>query len=207
MIIAILSGKGGSCKTTTALAFAAILSKKHKILVVDADPQCSLGWVAEKSGAKFDVVEESDPDALGKLSKIGGYDYIICDSAPGLSGEAIATIAKLSDYIVLPTSPSPLDIRELTRTIKQIIIPSNTPYRVMFGRVDYRRVGEAETLQDQLTTAGIPVFKALVRSRVAHERAIIEEKLITQYQGSGGKDALKDYQAVVKQLMGDLKDA
>lgn len=194
-------------KTTTALAFASILSKKHNVLVVDADPQCSLGWVAEKSKAPFDVVEESDPAKLEKIGRIQGYDYTVCDTPPGLSGDGIATIANQSDYIALPSSTSPLDIRELTRTIKQVIVPSGKPYRVLLGRVDYRRVGEAEALQQKLGDAGIPTFKTLVRSRVAHERAIIEQQLITQYKGSGGRDALKEYQAVVREMLGDLDNA
>ena len=47
-IVTIASGKGGSCKSTTTLCLAAILSEKHKVLVADTDPQGSLGGCVAK---------------------------------------------------------------------------------------------------------------------------------------------------------------
>jgi chromosome partitioning protein len=203
-IIVIASGKGGSCKSTTALSLAAILSIKNKVLVVDTDPQGSLGWVADRSEATFDVMNETDQNILAKLKRIGGYDFLICDTPPALASEALQIVIKLSDFAVLPSPTSPLDIRELTRTIKQIIAPTQIPYRVLLARVDSRRINEALSLQSSLMNNGIPVFNAIVRTKVAHERAIVEGKLITQYRGSGAKEATEDYQRVADELLRDL---
>lgn len=203
-IVAIASGKGGSCKSTTALSLAAILSEKYKVLVVDTDPQGSLGWVADRSEATFDVMNETSQKILSHLRKIGGYEILICDTPPALASEALETTIALSDFAVLPSPTSPLDIRELTRTIKQAIAPLNKPYRVLLARVDSRRLNEALAIQSQLMNGGIPVFNAIVRSKVAHERAIVEGKLITQYKGGGAKEALDDYQRVADELLREL---
>jgi chromosome partitioning protein len=203
-IISVVAGKGGSCKTTTTIALAAILCHRRKILVVDADPQGSLAWVSEQAEAEFDVAQETDPKTLGKLRNLSDYQALICDTPPGLSGQSLALIVKLSDYVILPTTISPLDIRELTRTIHQIVLPVGNPYRVLLSRVDARRINEAQDIQAELTSKGIPVFKSIIRNRVANERAIVEGKLITQYKGSGGKQAAEDFQAVAKELLKDL---
>ncbi|NET32882.1 MAG: ParA family protein [Cyanothece sp. SIO1E1] len=208
MIIVIAAGKGGSCKSTTALAIAAILHKRRKkILVVDCDPQGSLSWVAESAEAQFDIAQEVDPMVLAQLGKLDDYDYIICDTPPKLSDDGLGTAVKLADYCILPTPTSPLDTRELPRTINQIIKPTKTPYRVLLARVDSRRAAEAIALQTKLSELDIPTFKAFIRNRVAHERAIIEGKLITQYKGSGAKDALTDYTKVVTELLKELRNA
>lgn len=203
-IVAIASGKGGSCKSTTALSLAAVLSEKYKVLVADTDPQGSLGWVADRSEAEFDVVNETDQKVLAQFRKIGGYDFILCDTPPALASEALEVTVKLSDFAVLPSPTSPLDIRELTRTIKEVVGPIGTPYRVLLARVDSRRINEAMTIQSQLMEAGVPVFNAVARNFVAHERAIVEGKLITQYKGAGAKDAADDYRRVASELLREM---
>jgi len=203
-IVAIASGKGGSCKSTTTLCLAAVLSENHKVLVADTDPQGSLGWVADRSEANFDVVNETDQKILSHFREIGGYDFILCDTPPALASEALEVTVKLSDFAVLPSPTSPLDIRELTRTIKEVIAPSGTPYRVLLARVDSRRINEALSIQSQLMAAGVPTFNAIARTFVAHERSIIEGKLITQYKGSGAKDAADDYRRVASELLREM---
>ena len=203
-IISVCSGKGGSCKTTTAIGLAAVLCDRHKILVVDTDPQGSLSWIAEQADAGFDVAQETDLEALGRLRDIAGYKALICDTPQGLSGKSLGLIVQLSDFIVLPSTISPLDIRELTRTAHQVIKPIGTPYKALLSRVDARRITEAQAVQESLRAEGFPVFKGIVRNRVAFERAIVEGKLITKYRGSGGKQSADDFQAIAKELLKDL---
>lgn len=105
-IVAITSGKGGSCKSTTALSLAAILSEKYKVLVADTDPQGSLGWVADRSEAEFDVVSETDQKNLARFCAIGNYDFILCDTPPALASESLEITVKLSEFAVLPSPTS-----------------------------------------------------------------------------------------------------
>ena len=207
-IITVAAGKGGSCKTTTVLGLAAFLSKKskHKLLVIDTDPQGSLTWVSDRASPIFDVAHETDPSIIAKLRKVGGYTHILCDTPPGLDNQTLSIILKLSDFAILPSPPSPLDIRELTRTISQVVIPSETSYRVLLARIDSRRINEALEIQSQLMDKDIPVFNAVIRYLVAHERAIIEGKLITQYKGSGAKEAANDYRKVTDELIREIRE-
>jgi chromosome partitioning protein len=203
-IITVAAGKGGSCKTTTALSLAAILSSKKKILVVDADPQGSLAWVSDRSAPKFDLAQESDISVLKKLRKVGGYDLIICDMPPGLDNASLSVTLKLTDFVILPSPPSPLDIRELTKMINHVVKPSGMPYRVLLSRVDSRRINDALAIQSQLMEKDIPVFNAVIRYLVAHERAIIDGKLINEYKGSGAKDGVADFRRVADELLREI---
>jgi chromosome partitioning protein len=204
-ILAITSGKGGSCKSTTALSLAAILSERFKVLIVDSDPQASLSWIADRSEAQFDVMSETQPEILSRLRKVGGYDFILCDTPPALASEVLETTVKLSDFAVLPSPISPLDIRELSKTIQTVIKPIEKPYRVLLARVDSRRLNEAFTIQSQLMEKDIPVFNGVIRANIAHERAVVDGKLITQYTGKRFKEASEDYRRVTDELLRELE--
>lgn len=141
---------------------------------------------------------------LEKLKKIGGYDLIVCDMPPGLDNEALSVTLKLTDFAILPSPPSPLDIRELTKTINLVVKPSGVPFRVLLSRVDSRRINDALALQSQLMEKGIPVFNAIVRYLVAHERAIIEGKLIDEYKGAGAKEGYGDFSRVADELLREI---
>ncbi|HEY9643683.1 MAG TPA: hypothetical protein V6C57_24555 [Coleofasciculaceae cyanobacterium] len=100
------------------------------------------------------MAQETDPKTLGKLRNLSDYQALICDTSPGLSGQSLALIVKLSDYVILPSPISPLDVRELTRTIHQIVLPVGNPYRVLLSRVDARRINKAQDIQAELTSKG-----------------------------------------------------
>ncbi len=66
-IIAIGSIKGGVGKSTSAIIFAKLLSKKYKVLLIDADPQAST-----TSYFSSDLLEEQGVD----VSKQNIYEVL-----------------------------------------------------------------------------------------------------------------------------------
>lgn len=207
LVISVINGKGGSGKSTTALAVAAVFAEERRVLLIDADPQGSSTWATELAAeAVYDLALESDPATLAKLRSVAAYDVLVADTPPALTNDAVEALAKASDFVILPTSPSALDLRELTRTIAAVIKPLGVRYRVLLNRVDSRRLVEVTQVKASLGRAGIRVFDDFVRSRVALERFIVEGQPLTTYGGAGGKAALVEYRRIVAQLLSDLAE-
>jgi chromosome partitioning protein len=206
-IIAILNGKGGVGKTTTAVNLAATLSEKFRVLLVDADVQGSATWWSERTqkGIGFDIAQETNPKLLGKLRKIQGYDLIVVDTPPALHSEALAVVVENADYLVLPTPPAPMDLVALIDTVKKAVLPTGTPHRVLLTKVDSRSLNEALEAQNTLLELGIPACNAFIRAYKAHERAALDGVAITKLRGKNAREAESDYRRVTDELQRDWK--
>lgn len=206
-IIAVLNGKGGVGKTTTAVNLAAAFSEKHKVLLVDADPQGSAAWWSGRSdkGMGFNLVQETDPQLLSELKKIEGYDLVVVDTPPALRSEALTAVVAISDYLVLPTPPAPMDLAVLIETVREAVTPMGVAHRVLLTKVDVRSMGEALEAQNTLKELGIPACNAFIRAYKAHERAALEGVPITQWRGPNAREAEADYRRVANELQRDWR--
>ncbi|MBD2166528.1 ParA family protein [Calothrix sp. FACHB-156] len=206
-IIAILNGKGGVGKTTTAVNLAANFAQKYNVILIDADIQGSASWWfgRNQNGMGFDLSQETDPQLLGDLRKLTGYDLVIVDTPPALHSEALATVVAIADYLVLPTPPAPMDLTVLIETVRKAVIPLGVPHRVLLTKVDPRSIGEAVEAQNTLMRLGIPACKTFIRAYKAHERAALEGVAITQWRGKHSLEAQSDYRRVANELQLDWR--
>ncbi len=106
--IAFWSPKGGAGKTTLALNFAAAAcAAGKKVIVYDLDPQQSSVDVFRDKNLPFTVLS-------GKPEINPRADLIVYDYPPR------ADIQVEGDVIVIPLRPSVLDLRAVTKSIRQI---------------------------------------------------------------------------------------
>ncbi|MEA5569653.1 ParA family protein [Calothrix sp. UHCC 0171] len=206
-IIAVVNGKGGVGKTTTAVNLAATFAEQQKVLLVDADIQGSASWWFGRSqnGMGFDLSQDTNPQLLSHLRKIKGYDLVIVDTPPALHSEALAAVVGIADYLVLPTPPAPMDLAVLVDTVKSAVAPAGTPHRVLLTKVDTRSLGEALEAQNALMELGIPACNAFIRIYKAHERAVLDGVPITQWRGKNGREAESDYRRVAEEIQRDWR--
>ena len=123
MIISVLNIKGGVGKTTVSTNLASGLQGLgQKVLVIDTDAQGSaMAWQAQRE--KDDIMLVSIPNAavLRKQALIlaAEYDTVIIDGSPNVDALAAVSIA-LSNLIILPVGPSPLDIWASGKMVNKI---------------------------------------------------------------------------------------
>ena len=148
--LALISQKGGSGKTTLALALAAA----HELVggqaaVIDLDPQGSATvWGRLREGVP-PVVIAAHPPRLARVVEAAvdaGASLVVIDTAPREAGGA-AEVARLADLVMIPCRPSAIDLAAIPATLAAI------------------------GMADALRAFGIGLAPVTLGARVAHAKA------------------------------------
>lgn len=120
-VVAVANRKGGVGKSTIAghLAVAAAAAGE-RVVLMDTDPQGSLAswWNARNANdvqfAHAELVEL--PDQFRALAE-RGFTLAIIDTPPAVT-TTIAAVVDAADLVVVPTRPSPHDLRAVGATVE-----------------------------------------------------------------------------------------
>jgi chromosome partitioning protein len=123
-VIALTSQKGGSGKTTLAghIAVEADRAGCGPVAIVDTDPQGSLtDWWNEREASAPSFLQAQIDTLEHDLQRARehGFALAVIDTPPAITS-TIELVVGLADLVIVPTRPSPHDLRAVGTTIEMV---------------------------------------------------------------------------------------
>jgi chromosome partitioning protein len=185
-VVALCSQKGGSGKTTLAghLGVQAERAGAGPAALIDTDPQGSLAawWNARATDAPaFAATTLAKlPDDLEQL-RAAGCRVVIIDTPPAIS-MAIQRVINLADLVIIPTRPSPHDLRAVGATVD---MAERAQKRLVF-------VVNAATMRARITSDAAvalsqhgTVAPVLVHQRTLFASSMIDGRTVGEVEPAG----------------------
>lgn len=188
-VIVLASQKGGAGKTTLAahLAIAAEAAGDGPAVLIDTDPQGSLSaWWNVRAAETPALAPATIAELPAKLAALAtaGYAVAVVDTPPAIT-EAIGAVVASADLVLIPTRPSPHDLRAVGSTV-ELVQGAAKPFvfAVTQAKPNTRLTVQAVTA---LSAHGA-VAPAIVHDRVDYAASMIDGRTV-QETDSRGKSA------------------
>lgn len=173
-VLAFASQKGGSGKTTLSahMAVQAERAGAGPVVLVDTDPQGSLSeWWNDREPEMPAFAQTTTGRLLGDLDDLRarGFKLAIIDTPPAIT-MAIQAVVVVSDMVVIPTRPSPHDLRAAGATVDLV---ENADKSLMF-------VINAASARAKITSdAAIALSQhGTVAPTIVHNRTVFASSMI-----------------------------
>ena len=172
IVVAMISQKGGSGKTTLALALAVAHEQAGGVAVVaDLDPQGSAAaWHRFRSAGR-PLVEPVHPPRLSRALEAfrkAGAGLVVVDTAPHASAGALAA-AKVADLVLVPCRPSTPDLAAIGASLEVANLAGAHAAVVLNGAP--ARGSLAAEAAAAVAGSGARVAPVTLGARVAHVHA------------------------------------
>ena len=177
-LIALISQKGGSGKTTVAMQLAAGLALEgYRVALADLDPQESASrWAASAPpeapfAAKVLALRGNAAEMSKALRPVANkVDIVVMDCPPSIEHPHTMSALELSDIALVPVVPGPTDLWA-TRGIERLILDRQQRRPKLRGALLPNRVMRtalAGDVLDVLQDFSLPVLDAALSQRSAY---------------------------------------
>jgi len=163
--LVVVSQKGGVGKTTLAghLGVMAEINKNGPVALIDTDPQASLSsWWNERKAESPMFASVSIANLANHLNELeeGGFKLAIIDTPPAVT-DTIRLVIAVADLVLIPTRPSPHDLRAVGSTVEMVEAAGKPMVFVINGAAARARItGEAAiALSQHGTVAPVTIYQ------------------------------------------------
>ncbi|HGB3858566.1 TPA: AAA family ATPase [Salmonella enterica subsp. enterica serovar Typhimurium] len=184
--LVLASQKGGAGKTTLAahLAIAAELAGAGPAVLIDTDPQGSLSaWWNSRDANTPALAAAKLAELPEKLEALGsaGFKLAVIDTPPAIT-DAIRDVVKLADLVLIPTRPSPHDLRAVGSTV-DIAQEAGKPFA--FTLTQAKPNARLTVQAVAALSAHGPVAPSIVHDRVDYAGSMVDGRTVQETDSKG----------------------
>jgi chromosome partitioning protein len=201
-VIALCGQKGGTGKSTTAIAIAGEYHRRGlQVLLVDGDPQGTTSTWAEKAAAAgkttpMVIAMNARMHLPGQLDKIGKDSDVIVIDCPGRLDAVQRSALMVADLAVLTCGPTGPEAWALTQSVELVQEAMAVRPELRAAVLVTRKIVGTAIGADARQTFkgwGLPVLKTELCMRVAYQEAITGGDTVTVYaEGQAASDEVRD---------------
>ena len=186
--VALIAQKGGTGKTSLALALAVCAGDAGQIAVIlDIDPQATAcNWHDRRRHGGAPVVSDTQPARLRHTCATAaaqGVDLAVIDT-PARSEAAALEAARVADLVVIPCRPQIYDVETIPATQQILALAGNPSAVVILNAVPSRGQRRVEQARIAIERFGLPVCPFIVGHRAAVGDAAALGLTATEFQPS-----------------------
>jgi chromosome partitioning protein len=204
MLLALAGLKGGTGRTTLAVALAAeARARGRRTLLVDLDPRADAHAWALSAGELAPTTLALPGAPAGQAERLRGlafgHDLTVIDTPA--DPKVLQVVAEVAELVLIPCRPSPMDAWAAADAVELCLqIRSSSNFRMQLAVVPNAleaRTRISAALPNDLRSLGLPVLQQTVARRVAHQEAMAD----------GTTAGLDDPESLAAREIGELLDA
>ncbi len=184
-VLAVASRKGGSGKTTLSahVAVEAQRAGAGPVAVMDIDPQGSLAdWWNEREEGMPRFAATSLETLAQDIEYLRDKDFglVVIDTPPAIT-DTIISVIEVADLVLIPTRPSPHDLRSVGATVEMVESIGKPMVFVLNGATPRARItNEAIAV---LAQHG-PLAQGIIHQRVDFASSMIDGRTVMELPSS-----------------------
>ena len=186
-VIAVIAQKGGTGKTTIALALAVAARRQGKMsAVIDLDPQATASNWGDRRSDDTPVIVSAQPARLRQVLKAAadnGADLVFIDT-PARSEQAALEAAKAAELILIPCRPAIYDLETISTTVDLVRYAGERQLAVILNGVPPRGTKRAQA-EEIVRELGLQSCPAAFGYRAAFNDAGALGQTAQEYDPSG----------------------